>query len=294
MNILVNYTPGHAGPKIMKGFVNAFRRLGHFVTDRPQGDELQKSYDVILGYSGTSVIIVDEKNGLTLDAVLKACLIQYWADDVEDINKICRRGIIFQSDLGCSEKWNALGVSNIYLPLAADEKVFYPIEMGKRFDVILTGVPSAPRIEILKQLEGLNVAVFGQWERGWEKYSEVKKYYYGCVASENELNELYNQSKICIDISSPQNLNSANFTVFNAMASGCLLITNYKTALDGLFGAEQVPSYTGSCRSLIDKYLADEVLLKGESLRQRDVILSGHTFIHRVEDMLSILRSVTG
>ena len=286
LNILINYMPGHAGPKIMKGFVRAFKRLGHTVTELPAKEALLDSYDIFMGYSGQAVISLG-KAPFTLAHVFNSYLVQYWADDLADLSQISRMGLILQSDLGCSEKWKAAGIENTYLPLATDEKIFHPIETEKIYDVVLTGIVSPPRVEVLRQLAGLNVAVFGPWDPGWKDYPEFANLYKGCVATEEELNTIYNQSKICIDASSPQNLNSANFTVFNAMASGCVLVTNDKPALDLLFGGEaKPPVFSGDCREVVMAYLEDEEFAKAESLRQRKIILEGHTFVHRAKTVL--------
>lgn len=282
----MNYMPGHAGPKIMKGFVRAFRRLGHIVTELPAKEALLDSYDIIMGYSGHAIISLG-KVPFTLAHVFNSRVVQYWADDLADLSQISRTGLILQSDLGCSEKWKAAGVPNTYLPLATDETIFRPIETAKIYDVVLTGIVSPPRIKVLRELAGLNVAVFGPWDSGWKDYPEFAHLYKGCAAAEEELNLIYNQSKICIDASSPQNLNSANFTVFNAMASGCVLITNDKPALDLLFGEEEKPPvFSGDCREVVVKYLDDEELAKAESLRQNKIILEGHTFVHRAKTVL--------
>lgn len=293
MNILVNYdVNGHAAPKIMNGFVKAFRQMGHQVTDHPAGDTLGNSYDMIFGYSGCSIIKVDDK-GTLLSDLLNALVVQYWADDIADVGRLYRNGLILQSDLGCSENWTALGVKNIYMPLAADPELFFPTGDSKEYDIVMTGVPSAPRLEILRKLKILNIkiAVFGQWEQHWKLQTEFHDLYRGCAGTIQELNALYNRSKICIDISSPQNLNSANFTVFNAMASGTLLITNYKSALKGLFGNAKPPFYNGTdCLELVSKYLNDDSLRETEAAKQRDTIIAGHTFLHRAAELFKIIQ----
>ncbi|OGV34799.1 MAG: hypothetical protein A2020_09770 [Lentisphaerae bacterium GWF2_45_14] len=285
MNVLINYMPGHAGPKIMRGFVRAFRTLGHTVTELPAGEKLMDSYELIMGYSGSSIIKLGE-SAFTLAQFYNSRVAQYWADDIDDLSKVSRTGLILQSDLGCSEKWKAAGIKNTYLPLATDEKIFHPLDVEKIYDVVLTGIVSPPRMEVLRQLAGLNVAVFGPWEHGWKDYPESASLYKGCLDTEEELNLLYNQSRICIDASSPQNLNSANFTVFNAMASGCVLITNEKPALDLLFGEAKPPVFKEDCREVVMKYLDNSMLAREEALRQSGIILKGHTFIHRANTVL--------
>lgn len=286
MKILILYMPGHAGPKIMKGFTRAFRRLGHTVTEYPNGEPMLDSYDILIGYSGSSIVPLG-KSAATLAHLFNARVVQYWADDFSNLSEIFKIGLILQSDLGCSEKWKEAGIENTYLPLATDETIFKPVETQKIYDIVLTGIVSPPRVKVLRELAGLNVAVFGPWEFGWKDYPEFAQLYKGCVATEEDLNTLYNQSKICIDASSPQNLNSANFTVFNAMASGCVLITNDKPALDLLFGADaKPPVFTGNCRDVVMKYLEDEELAKAESLRQNKLIIEDHTFVHRAKIVL--------
>jgi spore maturation protein CgeB len=170
-----------------------------------------------------------------------------------------------------------------------DEEIFFPVDTEKEFDVILTGVPSEPRLKALDELKGLDIAIFGQWENCWDKYPRFKELYRGCAQTLEELNMLYNKSKVCIDVSTPQNLNSANFTVFNAMASGSVLVTNYKPALEELFGDSKPPFFKGSCRKIVEKYVNDPLLAAEESARQGKTVKEKHTFLERAKLVLKYM-----
>lgn len=285
MNILVNYLHGNAAPKIMGGFINGLRDLGHVVTDFPTDKRLTQSYDLLLGYSGCSVIELPD-SPYTLAHAFGARLVQYWAHDTPDPDKVFREGTILQSDEGCWNRWRQLGIECGYLPLATDPFVFQAIDLSVKYDVVMTGLPSPDRVDALRRLAGLGVGVFGPWQDGWEKHPEFEEYYQGYLASSAALNVAYNESLICLDASSPKNLNSANFTVFNAMASGCLLITNDKPILDVAFGDAKPPTYADDCRPIIDAYLEDPDLLRETALAQREEILRAHTFTIRARQLL--------
>ncbi|RMD74601.1 MAG: hypothetical protein D6820_16410, partial [Lentisphaerae bacterium] len=188
--------------------------------------------------------------------------------------------------------WREAGVKVDYLPLATDPDVFRIIPAHKAFNVVISGTPSPPRLAILETLAEFEPAIFGPRQL-WEKYPQWMKYYQGCVIGEEELNKLYNLTRVLVDISSPQNLDSANFTVFNGLASGCVLITNYKPALDELFRPEDPLVVYGNLEELHE--LTARILAASDAAQmmlaqaQRESILDRHTFKQRAERILAEL-----
>jgi hypothetical protein len=177
---------------------------------------------------------------------------------------------------------------NTYLPLATDEQVFFPQALPKRFDVIITGNPAGRSGMVLEPLRGLKVGLFGPWEGGWDRFPDWSDSYCGGISDSETLNRFYNQARICLDMSFDQNLDSANFIVFNAMASGCLLVTNDKPALHDLFQPGIVPAYTADFRPVIDRYLSDPGGFAAVAALQGQEILRSYTFMHRATEMLAI------
>ena len=90
------------------------------------------------------------------------------------------------------QKW---GFDNVIATnWACNSKKFFPINTDKKYDVSFVGAAYGQRVEYIKEAirKKINVRVFG---KGWDKYSEIKKYWGGYISS-NQMNQVFNQSKI--------------------------------------------------------------------------------------------------
>lgn len=125
-----------------------------------------------------------------------------------------------------SKKYN---IPTKYLPLGADDKVYYPIEKQRDLDIVFVGTPYKNRTYILEkvceegQKRGWKIKIGGPWykETVWKKYRFHRKspYLSKCIENrhfkETEVAELYRRSKICLNINEVQHksLNPRTFEI---------------------------------------------------------------------------------
>ncbi|MFB2553774.1 glycosyltransferase family protein [Ensifer soli] len=185
------------------------------------------------------------------------------------------------------------GIEVGVLPIASDAERFSKRQPHGRYqcDYCLTGNKVGTVREIEYQLDPPAIngvgAIFGaNWEntplasiaRGQVPYSEIDK--------------VYASSKIVIDDANiaTKDWGSCNSRVFDAIASGCLLITNGALGVQELFG-DLVPTFSDrqSLTDTLNYWIGHraERLARVNELRQ--LLLERHTYAHRAEVVANAL-----
>ncbi len=181
-----------------------------------------------------------------------------------------------------------------YLPHAADEAVFYPlIKSPKTIDVLFVahaypqtadGFLRARMISYLIQ-EGVKVALYGgeEWRSYCKRFPEIREVMVEKAVGPEELNALYNSSKIALNIHHTQLFAGTNQRTFEVASSETLLVCDYKKAIKDVFGDVDITfSSPVEAKEKILYYLnhADERARVAKKLRE--VVLAGHTYKHRI------------
>ncbi len=110
----------------------------------------------------------------------------------------------------------------------------------------------------------------------------------------HEMAEAYAQSKIVVNMCLNQDV---NMRVFEAMASGALLITDMADGLDELFQVgEELVVYADEVEAvaLIARYLADDTARERIAQRGQQTVLNGHRYADRVQAILADIEAKTG
>jgi hypothetical protein len=164
-----------------------------------------------------------------------------------------------------------------WLPLAADPDVHFVSRLERKYDLGFVGKMGATnsrRFQILTQ-------VLSQFDT-----NDYRRWY-----APNEMGRIYSQSKIVVNASIN---NDVNMRVFEALAAGALLVTDYPiNGLDELLveGREYVGYSTAA--EAIDKiqyYLAHCAERAAIAQAGQNAVLATHTYAHRmqqIEDLLS-------
>jgi len=135
---------------------------------------------------------------------------------------------------------------------------------------------------------GYSFALFG---KNWEKHPRFKEYYKGFVPYA-KLPEIYNQTKILVDDANhvTKEWGSVNSRVFDAIASGTLVISNSAEASRDVFnGMLDVYKDVEDLKLLMDKYINNKDEYKEKIGLLRNIVLSGHTYNIRAEEFMGIL-----
>ena len=128
--------------------------------------------------------------------------------------------------------------------------------------------------------------------RGWDEISAPKhlsQHWKGFVGYQN-LGFAYSKAKIVIDdsTSSTSPWAMTNMRVFEATASGCLVLSNCRGGVEEIFGSS-LPTWTNSdeLSTLISRYLDDEELRKATVAKAMEAVLLNHTYELRAKQLLS-------
>lgn len=199
----------------------------------------------------------------------------------------------------CSSKKGAdfiadLGKKSHIFPIGTNAARFRPRAGNQDFscDCCFTGsFWNAPRdMETMIDPDRYDFT-FALYGSGWGRHDKFLKYWRGFVRYEN-LNAVYSGTKIVLDDANhvTKSWGSINSRVFDALASGALIITNNKTGSLEMF-AGRLPSYETSSElhALIETYLGDESARIRLVDDLRKTVLENHTYRHRAYQFQSIL-----
>ena len=125
---------------------------------------------------------------------------------------------------------------------------------------------------------------------GWEQLAERGVQYAGAAGHTQELNKIYSNSLINIDISRIYQMDMVTMRVFDAMACGGFVLAEYSEDLAALFDiGSEVDAYR-TLDELIEKvrhYLANPDEARAIGTRGRARVHRDHTIAHRLDTMLS-------
>jgi 2-polyprenyl-3-methyl-5-hydroxy-6-metoxy-1,4-benzoquinol methylase len=221
-------------------------------------------------------LVIDDGLDYAWPADLHPCA--YWAIDTHmDFDRCLRRArqfdFVFAAQKDGAERLLRAGiVTACWLPLACDEEIHGKQDVAKEYDVCFVGnLFPGPRTDLVRLIQQYFPKSF------------VGRAYF------EEMARAFSASKIVFNRSLR---NDINMRVFEALASGSLLITNdltdngqHKLLRDGV----QLATYTGS-DDLLDKlryYLKREELRERIAAAGRAEVLAKHTYTHRMRQILA-------
>ncbi|MGJ3245146.1 MAG: tetratricopeptide repeat protein [Elainellaceae cyanobacterium] len=152
---------------------------------------------------------------------------------------------------------------------------------------------NSPR-EIMDLLNPENLSFdFALYGYNWEKVDKFKPYYRGALPY-SELPSVYASTKIVIDDANlvTKDWGSVNSRVFDAIATGALVITNGKLGSDEVF-AGLLPTYDSqeSLEQLLTEYLTDDVKRQSRVAELQQIVLEHHTYRHRAHTVFAALKN---
>jgi hypothetical protein len=160
---------------------------------------------------------------------------------------------------------------------------------------LLNLISSNNRIQILASISDLGLSLYGG--KSWH---EVVDYSLSLalsfidqeVSSLQENQDIYNSSKISINISHAQAGNAFSWRVRDAMASNSVVISDPRKDLETEFGKYvKIPTYENpfEARKLCEKLLKDEIWRKELVMNSQIAIEENHRFNHRMRDIEQIV-----
>lgn len=314
--ILIILPKSIAGGLIMNGFAEGFE-LNKCKVFKKQVDELTfddiQSFkpDIILGYDYS--FLMDENCTEIIEKSECKNLLFYFADEPKgkfalgenthfynDIKKYNPKIYIWDKDF-VNEFKNAE-----YLPLAITPKKYKTIFDNYKYNITFVGRPLTDlRQEILCQIIKVfknKLKIFSYEEHFLRSIDEIKEKklldendlavysncWQGFIEKEEDLAEIYNSSKINLNINL-QGKSSINYRVFEVLASGGFLLTDEREDLNKYFTVSKNLETYKNTEDLIDKidfYLQNLNIAQKIAQAGKSEILKNHTFNARAKIIL--------
>ena len=200
-----------------------------------------------------------------------------------------------QSDIAILAQKN---ISASFLPQAVDTTLYYPIKgIVKKYDIVFAGEiwNSKKRQQLLETVvshfSDKRIRIVGRYNIptkdffGW-LFRKNRKIYTNTNASVEELNLLYNQSRVVLNIHNEQQQDGANPKVYEILASGAIEICDTNPYIESEFSSCDNMILYANERELceaIDKALSAQA-------RPANYDISQYTFCKRIETVLSSLQ----
>ena len=217
---------------------------------------------------------------------------------------------LFTSSMDGLKKYQENGhVNGHFLPFACDPQIHKPIDVSeeerKKYssDVCFVGSNYPERLSVLEKLSGMDLGI---WGIGWDRLpvdSPLRQHIRGGVLKPEEWTKVYNCSKIvlnilsikldgAIELADPKYGHIANTKVFEILSCGALQLVERKSDVIKLFKpGKHLVCYEDSNEliELIEYYLNNPTDRQKISNNGRRIAHEKHTYLHRLEEMLSLI-----
>ncbi len=205
--------------------------------------------------------------------------------------------VMATSETACRYIQEKTGMKTDLLPLATDPETFNAeVEKDERWecDYCFTGSYWKDPREIVGMLDPESLPyTFKLFGKNWDEFEKLKDYYQGFV-NYHDMPRVYRSTMVVVDDANrvTKEYGSVNSRVFDAIASGVMVVTN------GDLGAEEtfkgiLPVYKSweELKKLLEFYLSHENERNAKIKELQDFVLSHHTYDQRAEKIKSCIES---
>lgn len=189
-----------------------------------------------------------------------------------------------------------LGIPASPFPMAVNEQIFLPSPDGglpRDLPIVFSGGPTPERIAALERLAALGVSVYGYGAEAWQASPVLRDAHRGMIAERRAMCAVYQRARLTVNVTRAHGRASLNMRVFEAMACGCLVLTDQAEAARVLFDVDaEVVTYS----SFDDLEAKARYYLTHEPERRRiadggaRAVLARHTYVHRLASTADDLR----
>jgi hypothetical protein len=160
---------------------------------------------------------------------------------------------------------------------------------------ILNTLATNARVKTLDAIQDLGLTIYGTFN--WLDVASYSinlamSFHPQQIVTRQDLESVYNSSKIVFNISHAQARGGLPWRVFDAMACGAVLVSNPEEDLESLFGQDvEVPTYRSpdEARAVCQSLLADDAGRRQIIESSNAVIEKSHRFKHRLATIGEIL-----
>lgn len=259
--------------------------------------------DAVVSYAGYTI----NKEALKY---MKRCPKIFWIYDAYDRLSDKVKHTLPYYDMICTfEKgdigqYERTGTKACFLPLCADESVYYPKEKEKDIDVSFVGALTKERIALFRKIRSsmpdIKMKIYGTYAGKYDiagrisrKVRAEQEVFMNCGLIPDAVNDLYARSKICINLHRAQSRYGANIRLYELMAARAFQITDSNPYIEKHFkGCLEIFHNSSELLQLLKHYLNNEEERNRISFRGYQKALESELFIHRAEALLKMLHEI--
>ncbi len=189
------------------------------------------------------------------------------------------------------------GLPAAWFPMAVNDHMFTPPASGAARDlpVVFSGGPTPERLAALERLAPCGVSIYGYGDDAWRASDVLRDAHRGVVVERTALRDVYRRARVAVNVTRPHGRASLNMRVFEAMACGCVVVTDRPDAAARLFTPDvELVTYT----SLDELDARVRQLLAHDEHRARIAeagavaVATRHTYALRVASIAADLRAL--
>ncbi len=180
-------------------------------------------------------------------------------------------------------------VPTLVLPLATNPERFArtAVDPDLVADYAFTGNHWKVERPLLSKIEvrpGEDFRIYGS---GWDEVAEARQFARGPLPY-SRLPHLYSSTPVILDDTAPPNLPALNSRVFDALATGALVITDNPAGSAEFFDGRLPAATTGAeLRAALDRYLDDDDARTELVTELRERVLADHTYRRRADQFVT-------
>jgi glycosyltransferase involved in cell wall biosynthesis len=196
------------------------------------------------------------------------------------------------------KKYKSVNIPYHHFPFASDENIFYPLNLPKQYDIVFIGNGNSgfgreKYIKLLIEYAKKNKLQIFLGGSGWKKYG----FHYRIVEHGEQINVLYNTSKICINIHNDRQYlgeeieMDANNRLFDLAMAQCCQISNGEQMVLKYFEKDEVVTADDPIEWInkIDYYLKNTNDREEVALKARQRAIKDHTWNIRAKEFIDII-----
>ena len=196
-----------------------------------------------------------------------------------------------------------------FLPMGYDPSHYHRLNMEKTIDVCFVGSLNERRKRLLERVAvELPQCDLQIWGNNWSWYDPFAQFEYQfnrrqlgrCVHNHNlsaaSVNEVYNKSRVCVNIHGPHSKQATNPRTFEILGSGAFELVDNKPRLsEQLTDGKEIATYDTADEfvELIEYYLDHESERNAIADRGYQRVQRDHTYTDRLEQIISDYRNAS-
>ncbi len=228
----------------------------------------------------------------THPSVTVVAWVRNWVHRWIERDWVSRVNVLLASSQGIADVLeHEAGRPSLRFPLATNPARFTLGTGTRDYDYVMSANRWGVEREIEHVLEPMRDETFAIFGKGWEDVPRLARYHHGEV-DYAQLPGVYGSAKLVLDDTAGPTLpyGALNARVFDALASGALVLTNCEAGARELFDeAFPVWSSREGLRLLIDELVADESRRMTLVDRYRGTVLKDHTYERRARQLLEVI-----